>query len=305
LTLGLLIGDDTALTETERNDMRRTGLSHLTAVSGWNVTLVVGTVGLVMLRLGLRSWGWTAAQFGALAAFVWIVGLEPPVTRAAIMAVVGIIAIRLGRPAHSVTILVISAAVMVAVSPAALSSISFQLSVVATLGLVLAARLTSRLDGWTSVLLTPFVATVVVGLMTAPILAARFGTVTLLTVPANMVAAPLVPIASVAGILVVVLSPVAPLAAIAGWIAWLLSGLLLWLARQLAAVPYAYHEFAPLSASAQAGIYAAMLVVVIAILPEGRLLARGAIDWAQREPIGATFTVGTACAALVTAALTV
>ncbi|HYI16746.1 MAG TPA: ComEC/Rec2 family competence protein, partial [Thermomicrobiales bacterium] len=53
LTLGLLIGDDTALTQDERDHLRRAGLSHLTAVSGWNVTLVISAVGLLFLRLGL------------------------------------------------------------------------------------------------------------------------------------------------------------------------------------------------------------------------------------------------------------
>jgi competence protein ComEC len=305
LTLGLLIGDDTALTGAERDDMRRAGLSHLTAVSGWNVTLVIGAVGLVMLKLGLRGLGWSALQLLALAGFVWIVGLEPPVTRAAIMAVAGIIAIRLGRPAHSVTVLVFSAAVMVAVSPEALTSISFQLSVLATLGLVLAGRLTSGYEGWKAVVLTPLAATTCAGLMTAPTLAAEFGTLTLLTVPANLIAGPLVPIASVAGVVVIVLSPIAPLASIAGWFAWLLSGALLWLARQIATVPYAYYSFAPLSATAQAGIYAAMLMMVLVVLPEGRLLARNAANWAQREPFGAIVTAGTACVALLTAALAV
>jgi|GEM_PF-3483369 len=305
LTLGLLIGDDTALTAAERDDMRRTGLSHLTAVSGWNVTLVVGTVGLVMLRMGLRSWRWTLIQLVALIGFVWIVGFEPPVTRAAVMAVAGIIAIRLGRPAHSLNVLVISAAVMTAISPMILGSISFQLSVLATLGLVIAGRLTASLDGWRAVVMTPLAATIAAGLMTTPTLAARFGTFTLLTVPANLVVAPLVPIASVAGVVVVLLSPIAPLAMVAGWGAWLLSGLVLWFARLLAGVPYSYHQFAPLSPVEEAALYTVILAIIVPLLPEGRMLGRRAFVWAQREPINAMVTAGTACVALVTAALTV
>jgi ComEC/Rec2-related protein len=305
LTLGLLIGDDTALTEPERDDLRHAGLSHLTAVSGWNVTLVISAVGLLFLRLGLRGWGWTAAQLVALCGFVWIVGLEPPVTRAAIMAVAGLVAIRLGRPAHSVTVLIISAAVMVAVSPPALSSLSFQLSVLATLGLILAARMTARLEGWHTVLLTPLVATATIGMITAPLFAAQFGTLSLLTVPANIVAGPLVPAATIAGIIVVAASPVEPLAAVAGVLAWLLSSLLLWIARALSNVPYGYHEFAPLSDASQAATYAFVLASVTLILPEGRLVVRRLADWGRREPVGAILTTGTACAALVTATLAV
>ncbi len=305
LTLGLLIGDDTALTNSERDDLRHAGLSHLTAVSGWNVTLVISAVGLLFLRLGLRGWGWTVAQLVALCGFVWIVGLEPPVTRAAIMAVAGLVAIRLGRPAHSVTVLVISAAVMVAVSPPALSSLSFQLSVLATLGLILAARMTASLEGWHTVLVTPLVATATIGLVTAPLLAAEFGTLSLLTVPANILAGPLVPAATIAGVIVVAASPVEPLAAVSGVLAWLLSGLLLWIARALSNVPYGYHEFAPLSDATQAAIYAVLLAAIALILPEGRLAVRRLSDWGHREPVGAILTTGAACAALVTTTLAV
>lgn len=305
LTLGLLIGDDTALTPDERDSLRRAGLSHLTAVSGWNVMLVTNTVGLLFLKLGLRGWGWTTLQLVALCGFVWVVGLDPPVTRAAIMAVAGLVAIRLGRPAHSVTVLTLSAAVMVAVSPPALASLSFQLSVLATLGLVLATRMTSRFEGWKSVVLTPLVATATIGMITAPILAAEFGTLSLLTVPANMLAAPLVPAATIAGVVVIAASPVTPIAFVAGWVAWLLSAMLLWLARLLSVVPYGYHEFAPLSDLTQASLYAALLIAVALILPEGRLLGRAASTWVYHEPAGAALSAGAACVALLITALAV
>ncbi|MDQ3549063.1 MAG: ComEC/Rec2 family competence protein [Chloroflexota bacterium] len=305
LTLGLLIGDDSALTPNERDDLRRAGLSHLTAVSGWNVTLVTTTVGLLFLRLGLRGWGWSSLQLVALCGFVWIVGLDPPVTRAAIMAVAGLVAVRLGRPAHSVTVLMLSAALMAAVSPSALTSLSFQLSVVATLGLVLAARLTQDMNGWKAIGLTPPVATATIGIMTAPLLAAEFGTLSLLTVPANILAAPLVPAATIAGVVVIVTSPVAPLAVMAGLGAWLLSALLLWLTRLIASVPYGFHEFAPLSDAVQAGLYAALLLVVTLILPEGRLISHSIVEWVRREPAGAAMSADTACVALLTATLTI
>lgn len=305
LALGLLIGDDSALTKAETDDLRAAGLSHLTAVSGWNVTLVTSAVGLICLRLGLRGWLWTTLQLLALAGFVWVVGLEPPVTRAAIMAVVGLAAIRLGRPAHSVTALTLSAAVMVAFSPGTLSSLSFQLSVVATLGLVLAARLTHSVDGWGTVVLVPLISTATIGIMTAPMLAAETGSLSLLTVPANILAAPLVPIATIAGLIVVVSSAVIPVAAVAGWVAALLCGSLLWLARTLSEVPYGYHQFAPLSDAAQASMYSAMLVTIALIFPEGRLMVRAISMWVRRDPAAAALSASTACLALLTATLLV
>lgn len=305
LTLGLLIGDDSALTRAELEDLRRAGLSHLTAVSGWNVTLVTSTVGLLFLRFGLRGWGWTSLQLAALGGFVWIVGLDPPVTRAAIMAVAGLTAVRLGRPAHSLTVLTISAALMVAVSPDALTSLSFQLSGIATLGLIVAARITHGSEGWKAIVLTPVVATGTIGAITAPLLASEFGTLSLLTVPSNILAAPLVPAATVLGVIVVAASPFPAMAAVFGWGAWLLSALLLWLARVIAAVPYGFYEFAPLSDVAQAAMYAALLVGVMLTLPEGRLIGRKAAEWVRREPVGAALSGSAACVALLATALTV
>jgi ComEC/Rec2-related protein len=305
LTLGLLIGDDTALTDAERDDLRRAGLSHLTAVSGWNVTLVTGTIGLLFLRLGLRGWRWTALQLVALAGFVWIVGLDPPVTRAAIMAVAGLIAIRLGRPAHSLTVLVMSASLMVAVSPASLTELPFQLSVLATFGLIIAGRLTERFQGWQAIAFTPVVATAMAGVITAPLLATEFGTLSLATIPANIIAAPLVPAATVAGIGVVALSPLAPLASIAGWAAWLLSAFLLGLAHMLASVPHGFQEFAPLTDAQQAGIYAGLLLMIAGVLPEGRLLLRTASNRVRVEPVGAVLSACAACIALLAATFTV
>lgn len=305
LTLGLLIGDDTALTDAEREALKRAGLSHLTAVSGWNVTLVTSAVGLLCLRLGLRGWMWTVLQLLALSGFVWIVGLEPPVTRAAIMAVAGLAAIRLGRPAHSVTVLTLSAAAMVAVSPASLTSLPFQLSFVATLGLIVAGRLSQELVGWRGVALTPLIATAAAGILTAPLLASKTGSLSLLTVPANILAAPFVPLATIAGVVVIATSPLALIPSLAGSVATLLCTVVLWLARAMATTPYGYYEFAPLPGVAQAGMCSALLLAVTLILPEGRLIAHSASAWVRREPLSAALSVGTACVALVTAALTV
>ncbi|MGH9175231.1 MAG: ComEC/Rec2 family competence protein, partial [Vicinamibacterales bacterium] len=300
-----LTGDDSALTAAEQEDLRRAGLSHITAVSGWNVMLVTSAVGLIFLRLGLRGWGWTLLQFVALLGFVWIVGLEPPVTRAAIMAVAGMAAIRLGRPAHSATVLTLSAALIVAVSPTALSGLSFQLSVVATAGLVVATHITHDLEGWWAVTVTPVAVTAVIGLMTAPLLATEFGTLSLATIPANLLAGPLVPLTTFGAIVIVVLSPFATLANLAGWIVWVLCSSLLWIARAVGSAPGVYHEFAPLSDSAQAGLYALLTVGTAVALPEGRLIARTTTDWARREPLSAGLGAGVACCVLVMAAVAV
>src|SRR5690606_2512114 len=151
----------------DRIALRRSGLSHITAVSGWNVTLVTGSIGAVFVALRLRGWFWTVVQAALMLAYVWIVGLDPPVMRAAIMAIVALTAARLGRPAHSFTAVCFAGAVMVMLSPPIIESLSFRLSVMATFALITAMRLTEPLSPLTRAIVAPTAASALTGLATA------------------------------------------------------------------------------------------------------------------------------------------
>jgi competence protein ComEC len=96
------------------------GLSHIAAVSGWNVSVVVATTGALFRAFGARGWRWLIVQLILLAGYVWIVGLEPPIQRAAIMGAIALVALQLGRPAHILTLLTITAGIMAAWNPAIL-----------------------------------------------------------------------------------------------------------------------------------------------------------------------------------------
>lgn len=299
LTLGLLIGDDSALTSDERSALRQSGLSHITAVSGWNVTLVTGAIGAVFLAFGRRGWFWLLAQLSLMAAYVWIVGLDPPVTRAAIMAVVALTGVHLGRPAHSITALTLAAALMVALDPVIVTSLSFQLSVIATFALISAMKLTENLKGWWGALTTIVLACLLTGIATAPVLAATFGTLSLATVPANVLAGSLIPIASIGGVLVVALDVVPIAGEVAGWIVWLLASVVLVIARLCAALPYGYLEFQPLSPSGSAVVHLLVIMSIAALTPEGRLIRLRMMAWIEHEPRAAIATAAGAALSLV------
>lgn len=300
LTLGLLIGDDSALPIDERLALRRSGLSHITAVSGWNVTLVTGSIGAVFLALRLRGWFWVLVQLLLMGTYVWIVGLEPPVTRAALMAIVALAAARLGRPSHSITGLALAAALMVMHSPEILISLSFQLSVLATLALITAMRLSNVLSGWQKALAAPALASGMTGLATAPVLAATFGSLSLATVPANIAAGPIVPLASIGGVLTAMFSAAPPIAAILGWLVWLLCALILAIATLGSSLPYGYLEFAPLEGATTAIVHLLVFGAIASTTPEGRLLRRRLVDWTQSEPRAATAAGAGMAATLVT-----
>jgi ComEC/Rec2-related protein len=301
LTLGLLIGDDSALPRDERLALRRSGLSHITAVSGWNVTLVTGSIGAVFLAFRLRGWFWVLAQVSLMGGYVWIVGLDPPVARAAIMAVVALSAARLGRPSHSITAMSLAAAIMVMLSPEILSSLSFQLSVLATFALIAAMRVNVQRSGWKGALTTSTLASTMTGIATAPVLATAFGTLSLATVPANILAGPLVPIASVGGLLVVLLEIVPPLSAVAGWVVWILCSLVLIIARSCAAIPFGYVEFTPLDGAMSAVIHLLVIASIAVTTPDGRFIARRLGRWTRETPREAAAAGIGMAATLVTA----
>ena len=287
LVLGLLIGDDAGLSAFERADLRMSGLSHITAVSGWNVSVAVATTGALFRAFGARRWRWLIVQLVLLAGYVWIVGLEPPIQRAAIMGAIALVALQLGRPAHMLTLLTITAGAMAAWNPAILYSLSFMLSFLAMIGLAVAARMSAGFAGWRSVLMIPATSAGLAGIATAPLLAATFGTVSWMTVPANVIAAPLVPLATFTGMFVVATSWIAPLADPLGWIAWIISSGLLWISQLFAGVPRGHMTFAPLEASTVFTIYFGLALVAAPCLPEGRALARRLDRWFRSTPAAA------------------
>lgn len=289
LALGLVIGDDSGLPRDDEDDIRAAGLSHITAVSGWNVSLVIGSVGLAFSALRLRGWFWVMIQIVALATFVWIVGFDPPLTRAALMAVVVLAAGRFGRPSHGPTILALAAAVMLIVSPAAGSTLSFQLSVLAIGGLIAASHLV-RADGIVGVVLKPLVATVAAGVLTAPLLAAEFGTASPVLLPANLIAGPLVALSTFAAIATLSLSWISPIAAIAGSVTWLLSHGVLLVARFAAGLPFGYVDFGPIGPSSVSLLYLVLAFAVFVALPEGRFAVRRLRRWTNDDPGPALLT---------------
>lgn len=304
LALGLLIGDDSGLPSDVEQDIRAAGLSHITAVSGWNVSLVIGSVGLAFGALRLRGWFWTAIQVVALAAFVWIVGFDPPVMRAALMAIVVLAAARLGRPAHGPTILALAAAGMLLARPAAGGTLSFQLSFLATAGLIAADRLVVA-RGMAGAVLKPITATIAAGLLTAPLLAAEFGTASPGLLPANIVAGPLVAGATFAAIATIGLSWFGPFTIAAGALTWTLAHGILTVARVTASIPFTRLDFGPLGPAAASLIYLALGIAMFAVLPEGRFVIRRLHRWLTDDPGRALLASASASIVAIVGTITV
>lgn len=139
LVEGFLLGGSSNLSSVQKNEVKRAGVSHLLSASGSNVSLVlVLNSPLLWKRFGRFFTG----LFGVIAvvAYVLIAGCSAPLLRAASSSTLAIAASLFNHQATSLRVLLVSCAMMVLVSPHFLTSVGFQLSVAATLGICLFSK---------------------------------------------------------------------------------------------------------------------------------------------------------------------
>jgi competence protein ComEC len=212
---GLVVGDVSELPDSVTADFRAAGLTHLTAVSGANLAVVVAAV-FWLLRwtpLGIRMRALSSAV--VLLGFVVLARPSPSVVRAAAMGLLALAAIGLGRPRALLPALLGTVTALALFDPTLAARPGFALSVVATLALLVLAPgwvepirrwLPERLTGLAPAIAAPLAAQAAC----APIIAAISGAVSLAAVPANLLALPAVPITTIFGLLAAVLSLVSP-----------------------------------------------------------------------------------------------
>lgn len=277
LVPALVDGDDAGLDPDLEADFRTVGLTHLTAVSGTNLTLLVGFL------LVLARWCRVRGRALALVAGVGIVGFlllartEPSVLRAAVMGGVGLVALGADGRRQGARALGVAVVVLLLLQPALALSAGFALSVLATAGIVLLA------PGWRDVLarwLPPWLAAAVAVPLAAqiactPIVAGLSGEVSLVAVGANLLAAPAVAPATVLGLAAGLVglvwdAPARLLGTLAGWsVGWIVA-----VARHGADLPVA-------SVPWSAGPGSLALLTVLCVL-----LAVG-LPWLLRRPLRA------------------
>jgi competence protein ComEC len=138
LLSGILLGEESTIPAPLVDAFKRTGTSHIVAISGFNISIIAGIFLSLAKRLPRRIPGWLAAVLG-IGLYTVLVGASASVVRAAIMGGMAVLARQLGRQSHGLTTLAATGAVMTGASPWVLWDIGFQLSFAATLGLILYA----------------------------------------------------------------------------------------------------------------------------------------------------------------------
>ncbi len=249
LAQGMVLGDDSGLSDVTKDEFRATGLTHLVAASGANVALLVALVFAAARLIGVGLTARATAAVAVIALYVPLAGGGPSIQRAGVMGAAAALALIAGRPASRGHALLLAATITLAHDPRALTDPGWQLSFAAVAALLLRAR------NWTQrlkdrkvppVLAESIAVSALAGLATAPLLAAHFGQVSLVGLPANVLAAPLVAPVMWLGTLAIVAQPLVPsLAGLLTAVAAYPLAALLALAHAAAAVPGAQTSLRP------------------------------------------------------------
>ncbi len=279
----LVLGDMSAVTATTADEFRIAGLTHLTAVSGANVTIVCGAALLSAAVVGPR---WAAMlALAVLIGFVIVVEPSASVLRAAVMGAIALLAVLTHRRRQAIPVLSASVVALMTVAPQLAVDAGFALSVVATAALVViapgwTARLVER--GWPKPVAAAVSIALAAQLVTAPLIAGISGRFGMLAVLANLLVAGVIAPITVIGTAAAALSAFLPAAA---GILIRFTGPELWwvltVADGIAAVPGA--SIAIPSGTAGMALVAAVTVGLI---------------WSWRRPWGRRVCAGAACCLL-------
>lgn len=214
---GIVLGGSVDFPGDFLDALRNTGTLHVVAASGMNVSLLASFVMAVFLRVVRRPIAASLVVF-AIVLYAFLALLQPSIVRAAIMGGIAFGASTLNRQTFALWSLIVAAYLMLLVDPTVLFDIGFQLSFVATGGLVFLKPLIEDVWGWfravgkVAVAGDSFTTTVIAQLATLPILLTNFGTVSIVSVVVNTlilwVVQPIMALGIVAAILSIV--PILP-----------------------------------------------------------------------------------------------
>ncbi|NDJ79326.1 MAG: DUF4131 domain-containing protein [Chloroflexi bacterium] len=279
LLSGILLGNERDISEDVREDFNATGTSHVIAISGANIIIVIRVLmGLLRPATGQRRAAWFTV--GGVAGYTLLVGADPAVVRAAIMGGLSLVAMDLGRRTYGLTSLAFSVWLMTLWNPLTLWDVGFQLSVAATAGLVLFNEPLTKLLDWllrrgfsgdtarqiTKWLSEPVVVSLAAQITTTPLILLYFERLSLVSFFANVLIVPAQPYIMTVGGLAVLLGMVwQPLGAPLAWIVWIPLSYTLGIVRRLGDVEWAATDV-DLTTQHAWGFYGLLLVMALFLI---------------------------------------
>ncbi|MBI4068365.1 ComEC/Rec2 family competence protein [Candidatus Kaiserbacteria bacterium] len=263
---GITVGDKRSLGKELTDDFRRTGLVHIIVLSGYNMTLIVGA--MMLLVRGTSRWARFVFGISIILAFVVMTGASATSIRAGAMAGLALFAVVSLRMYAVDRALALTALAMVLWNPhTLLYDPGFQLSVLATIGLVHTAPFFETYLRWVP---TRFelrsIAAATLGTQSAvlPLLVYQMGLLSVISLPANLLVLPAIPLAMITSFIAGVVGALnATLGFIVGIPAYVLLLYVVRMTQWFAAVPFGAIEIPVFSAWIVVFVYAAVVAIVL------------------------------------------
>ena len=311
LSRALLLGQRGNLTQDVEQAFRDSGTSHVLAISGLHVGVVLGlTLVVAQWALGRRRQLYVLLPLGAIWLYALLSGLSPSVTRAAIMGSIYLAALALGRQRDALAALALTAAIMAGLNPRLLWDLSFQLSFTAMAGLLLLSplflrwsepllqRAVGRHPGavpWLRFVMASVAATLAATIATAPLLAFNFHRLSLVGIPATLLILPVLPGVLVGSLGAAVLGLASSaLAQLVAWVPWLLEGYIVGVVQLFAGLPGAAFDVGSPAPALVGGYYGVLAFLLLLGRRQRWLPAAGhLLEVASRPPSRPAMRVGT------------
>lgn len=239
---GLLTGSRRGIPAHLLEDFNLTGLTHIIAISGYNVTIVILFISYFLFFLPARFRFIPSVL--AIILFTLFVGASASVVRAAIMGILGLLALEFGRQRHTFIAILVAACCMVAWNPKVLwYDASFQLSFLAVLGLTFLGGPLERVSRWLPKafhLREAFQMAIAAQIFAVPLIVVLFGRFSVVSPFANVAVAPFLPAAMILGFIGVFMSFLwFPLGQFLSYLAWGALEMIILIAKTFSRLPYA------------------------------------------------------------------
>ncbi|GEM_PF-4747460 len=253
----LLFGARSTLSRHLTEAFNTTGLTHIVAVSGYNITLLISILSTVLLSLGAHRKKLPLILGVGILFFTLFTGGSAATVRASIMGYLFVIAQWFGRRVKGFRLLLMSAAVMTAIQPDIVFDLGFQLSFLATLGLFVGASFfrTIRIPYMPLFIQNIAFQTISAMVFTTPLIFLTFGTISLIALVANILIVPVIPSIMIYGMtwmgiaiigeraMMLGVAWVEPVSITLGWPLWLLLEYVIRCVESLSRIPFASISF--------------------------------------------------------------
>lgn len=242
LQLAMVIGDRAiALPQSLEDSFRQVGMTHVMVVSGFQIVLILSVVASYCKKR--KNWQTFAILLGVSSIFLFLTGIQPSIARATVMAMLPYLLKCFQFKLKPIETVFWAGGLLLLVAPMWLYELGFQLSFLATLGLVTSTDwLLTKLNRLPNKLAEAIATPVIAMLWVQPLILSTFGTFPTYSLIANILSAPLVEAITIGGFLITLVSTIPFLSPIASLLSWLLSfptQLLVGLVKLLASFPCA------------------------------------------------------------------